>query len=716
MDPISITAGVLSITSSLVTLALKINEIRETLQEASSEIQQLTEEVDSLKLILKQIDEVHSQGGIARNLIEDLATVLQRLNSTVVETDCFLRDVLKKSFRAAFWAFSGKAKSVQFCRRLESYKSTLSMTLVISTISSGRELHGRADQILTGINDIRTHLPRNDDFILQRYLTELETVYEGSTVIGAIEPEEPILPANDQRRSNNFIPNRRPEPPARPVPRPMRLPEIEDPYRSSSSTGQTSYQVFDNHLSGIQGNSQAGHGLTHEAGSDSTSQKTSNEGQSPHRKRPISKIWPSRIRKPKFIIDLNIDMRLTDGIVASSADRFAVFVPYPGPGFEDTIYGQLVFGDIGRPDVVEIPINRGIHSRERVLQFGGLEDPRSHGSIEHLAFQNRDTLVAVVQDRPFEYSDYRQFIVLWRISGMTWSQLWVSPSLDFEPKGSAKSALSAKGRLFSYRKHRSDISVHAVDETWKEILTIKVVPFCDYRDMVFSQNEEKILIFSTTWDKNTKDPLNTYIDIYDIKTQLQQCHVEINELSIEPGYIESKPQIRFFFTGTSDAVLVVGGYATFEAEESAGGKGEHGQKSPDKTDSKISVEKNFCATIDLTTGKISVHNVGPRFQQIYKNPIFAPDGSCFLVTREDVEILSLSSYPGSGRSLYNYASMIKSSSGQRTLRFETSKNRSFGGRWYGMPYTFDDMGRRILILNQVGKGGTQCRLDVWEVS
>ncbi|KAK6543604.1 hypothetical protein TWF694_000346 [Orbilia ellipsospora] len=208
-DPLSITAGVFSVLGSLTTLTLKLNEIQSTIQEASTEVRQLTEEVDSLKLILRQLGEIQLQGGVASNLRDDLATLLQLLHSTVTDVDYFLRNTLKRSFRGAFWAFSGKSKSAQFCRRLESYKATLNMTLIISTISSGQELHGRADEILNGINDIRARLPNENGYILQRYLTELETVYECSTIAGSIEPErgiEIVLPDIPELQGTDQVP------------------------------------------------------------------------------------------------------------------------------------------------------------------------------------------------------------------------------------------------------------------------------------------------------------------------------------------------------------------------------------------------------------------------------------------------------------------------------------------------------------------------------
>ncbi|KAF3923325.1 hypothetical protein ABW21_db0203337 [Orbilia brochopaga] len=185
MDPLSITAGVFSVLSSLATLSLKINDFREDFQEAEGEIRRLTDQVDALTLNLKQIEEAQSRGLIASRLRDDLSKVLQRLNTTIVETELFLKAAYARNFRGACWAFSGKKQCAQLCRRLESYKLTLNITLTLCNLISGQEMHDKGNQILSGIHNIHrliTAPEAGEDYILQLYLSELETVYENSTI------------------------------------------------------------------------------------------------------------------------------------------------------------------------------------------------------------------------------------------------------------------------------------------------------------------------------------------------------------------------------------------------------------------------------------------------------------------------------------------------------------------------------------------------------
>ncbi|KAF3924408.1 hypothetical protein AA313_de0206136 [Arthrobotrys entomopaga] len=182
MDPLSITSGVLSVLSSLLSLSIKINDVREDFQEAESEIQQLMTEVDTLNLALKQIEQAESRGAIPSSLRDGLRKILQQLNITVVETELFLKSSMTSRLRGASWAFSGKKRSNQLCRRLESYKITLNITMTSCIIHQG---HNMGDEMLKGINRINRLLGKQSegrDYILERYLGELETVYEGSSI------------------------------------------------------------------------------------------------------------------------------------------------------------------------------------------------------------------------------------------------------------------------------------------------------------------------------------------------------------------------------------------------------------------------------------------------------------------------------------------------------------------------------------------------------
>ncbi|KAK6363115.1 hypothetical protein TWF730_000562 [Orbilia blumenaviensis] len=190
MDPLSITAGVFSLLSSLAALSMKANDFCEEFQGAELEIRGLTEELNSLGSILKQLE--RNCRSISKSLVEDLNKILQQLNTTVIEIQLFLKSALGKRLRSPFWAFTGKKRCEQFLRRLEAYKSTLNITLTLASICSAQELHARGDEILSSIHNTQLALPETstgDEYILQKYLTELETVYETSTAAGYSEDD-----------------------------------------------------------------------------------------------------------------------------------------------------------------------------------------------------------------------------------------------------------------------------------------------------------------------------------------------------------------------------------------------------------------------------------------------------------------------------------------------------------------------------------------------
>lgn len=133
VDPTSITTGIVGILSSLTTLSMRINDLRKDFKGAADEINQLTREVDNLRLILKRIDEQNPLQ-IPPNLANELPSILSTLNTSIVETDILLRKVSQKKFRSAYWAFSGKKECTELCKKLESYKSTLNLALTLSTV------------------------------------------------------------------------------------------------------------------------------------------------------------------------------------------------------------------------------------------------------------------------------------------------------------------------------------------------------------------------------------------------------------------------------------------------------------------------------------------------------------------------------------------------------------------------------------------------------
>ena len=132
MDPLSITVGVVGLLSSLTALATRLNDLHTDFQEAESEITQLTHEINDLTQILNQLEDTRQRGILNRNLQSNLGGVLQRLQTVIIEIEVHLRNVAARRLRGAYWALSGKKQFQQLCRRLESYKSTLTLALTLS--------------------------------------------------------------------------------------------------------------------------------------------------------------------------------------------------------------------------------------------------------------------------------------------------------------------------------------------------------------------------------------------------------------------------------------------------------------------------------------------------------------------------------------------------------------------------------------------------------
>jgi hypothetical protein len=134
MDPLSITSGVIGIISSLAALSMKINDFYGDVQGAALEIQQLTHEVQDLTLVLKNLENAQAKGILPHNLKNDIGTILRRLDGSVSETALFLDRTKKRKLQGVYWAFTGKNQCSQLCRRLESYKSTINVTLTLSSV------------------------------------------------------------------------------------------------------------------------------------------------------------------------------------------------------------------------------------------------------------------------------------------------------------------------------------------------------------------------------------------------------------------------------------------------------------------------------------------------------------------------------------------------------------------------------------------------------
>ncbi|KAK6344447.1 hypothetical protein TWF696_008084 [Orbilia brochopaga] len=211
-DPFSITASILGIVASITSLSINFHQFQRTSTEATSEIGLINDSLLGFANLLKDIKNACDSGDIPNSLQVNLSGLLEQIKAIVTEMEGHVETALSKNWsRGPHWVFSGKDQCRQLQQRLDSYKSTLNTTLTLASLvkqslhghtlaeilSGGRLVQEKADQILSAINDIRRHthiMPAsgNDGFILERYLDELESVYEVSTVAGDLWDAETI--------------------------------------------------------------------------------------------------------------------------------------------------------------------------------------------------------------------------------------------------------------------------------------------------------------------------------------------------------------------------------------------------------------------------------------------------------------------------------------------------------------------------------------------
>ena len=133
MDPFSITASALGLLSSVTSLSFKLNELRQDFTEAETDIDDLNRELAALSTVLEQL-----RGKTimlpSHNSSAALARVLEECNRVLLKAEAHLRKESRRSFRRAHWAVSGRREHMSICRGIESYKLTLTMTIILATV------------------------------------------------------------------------------------------------------------------------------------------------------------------------------------------------------------------------------------------------------------------------------------------------------------------------------------------------------------------------------------------------------------------------------------------------------------------------------------------------------------------------------------------------------------------------------------------------------
>jgi len=133
MEAFPIVVGTASLLSAITTLSIRLNEFRQTYTEAVSEIDGLTRELSDLSTVIIRLHEAGGADALP-GLEKDLNGVLANCNRTIKDTEKHLQQASSRRFPGVYWAFSGKRECLQLCRGLEAHKSTLNITLSLSSL------------------------------------------------------------------------------------------------------------------------------------------------------------------------------------------------------------------------------------------------------------------------------------------------------------------------------------------------------------------------------------------------------------------------------------------------------------------------------------------------------------------------------------------------------------------------------------------------------
>jgi hypothetical protein len=133
VDPLSITAGVFGLASSITALSLRLNELRRDFGEAASDIDYFTKELTAFSVVLNQLQNTNVALPTT-NMSSDLSNILGDINRVLFSAEKHLETTSKRKLRKMSWAFSGRKEYLSICRGLESYKLTLVIAITVSNI------------------------------------------------------------------------------------------------------------------------------------------------------------------------------------------------------------------------------------------------------------------------------------------------------------------------------------------------------------------------------------------------------------------------------------------------------------------------------------------------------------------------------------------------------------------------------------------------------
>jgi hypothetical protein len=133
MDPLSIAAGVFGLTSSIMTLSQRLNELRRDFVAAAADIDGFNKELTAFSTVLSQLQNTNLAFPTT-SMSSDLSKILGDINRVLFNAEKHLETASTRTLRRMSWALSGRQGYRSICRELESYKLTLVIAIAVSNM------------------------------------------------------------------------------------------------------------------------------------------------------------------------------------------------------------------------------------------------------------------------------------------------------------------------------------------------------------------------------------------------------------------------------------------------------------------------------------------------------------------------------------------------------------------------------------------------------
>jgi Fungal N-terminal domain of STAND proteins len=131
MDPFSVTTACVRLIASVAHLSLQINSFVDIVQTARSDMNDVLQKLDSLSISLKALRDGGIESRFPPPMLETLLTVLGCCDNVVQDMRALLRKLSSSHIARLRWTVSGQDDMTKFRTSLESYKSTITISLQI---------------------------------------------------------------------------------------------------------------------------------------------------------------------------------------------------------------------------------------------------------------------------------------------------------------------------------------------------------------------------------------------------------------------------------------------------------------------------------------------------------------------------------------------------------------------------------------------------------